>query len=275
VNYWNGSAWNWADQGLPPGTTASAGPAVLYYMQGGKKLVDVFVTGANGHLDVNYWNGSAWNWADQGLPPGTTASAAPGVTTYLEGKNQLVEAFVTGANGHLCVNYWNGSAWNWADQGTPPGTTAVGAPGVIILFYKEGGQALTEAFVTGANGHLYVNYWDGSAWNWADQGLPPGTTASGNPGVYTYYGAGQQLVDVFVTGANGHLCVNYWNGSAWNWADQGVPPGTTATVIPGVISYLEAGQQPFDVFVAGANGHLGVNYWNGTAWNWADQGAIP
>ena len=39
--------------------------------------------------------------------------------------------FVRGADGHLCVNWWDGSKWNWADQGTPPGTTTSGNPATI------------------------------------------------------------------------------------------------------------------------------------------------
>jgi hypothetical protein len=51
---------------------------------------------------------------------GTTASAGPGVITYLAGSIPITEASVTGTNGPLDVNYWNGSAWNWSDQGAIP-----------------------------------------------------------------------------------------------------------------------------------------------------------
>ena len=42
--------------------------------------------------------------------------------------------------------------------------------------------------------------------------------------IITYLGLGQELVDAFVTDANGHLYVNYWDGLAWHWADQGPAP---------------------------------------------------
>jgi hypothetical protein len=137
----------------------------------------------------------------------------PAVITYLENR---IFAFVTGADGHLGVNWWDGSGWHWADQGTPPGTTASGSPAVIT---DPAGRIF--AFVTGANGHLGLNWWDGSGWHWADQGTPPGTTASGSPGAITY-GAGR--IFAFVTGADGHLGVNWWDGSGWHWADQGAEP---------------------------------------------------
>src|SRR5262245_15842403 len=62
-----------------------------------------------------------------------------GVVTYREdAQPQRIYAFFQGYGGTLSVNYWNGSQWNCADQGTPPGTTVGGAPGVIT--YREGAQ---------------------------------------------------------------------------------------------------------------------------------------
>ena len=43
-----------------------------------------------------------------------------------------IYAFVRGANGHLLVNFWNGSKWQSADQGrSSQNTTMVDSPGVI------------------------------------------------------------------------------------------------------------------------------------------------
>ena len=93
---------------------------VITYEEANKQRIYAFIMGNNNHLHVNYWNGSQWQWADQGTPPGTTMADAPGVITYREGTQpQRIYAFVRGANNHLYVNYWNGSQWQWADQGTP------------------------------------------------------------------------------------------------------------------------------------------------------------
>jgi hypothetical protein len=52
------------------------------------------------------------------VPPDTRVLPnAPGVITYLEAGRQRIYAFVRGLDGHLHVNYWDGSAWQWADQG--------------------------------------------------------------------------------------------------------------------------------------------------------------
>jgi hypothetical protein len=205
-------------------TTVSGAPGVITYLQEGTQRISAFVSGTNGHLYVNYWNGSQWQWADQGTPPGAMmGQRAPGVITYLEEGTQRIHAFVRGTNGRLYVNYWNGSQWQWADQGTPLDTTmGQGAPGVIT-YLQEGTQRI-HAFVRGANSRLYVNYWNGSQWQWANQRKPLGTTVGqGASGVITYLQEGTQRVHAFVRGANGHLYMNYWNGSQWQWADQGAP----------------------------------------------------
>ena len=52
-----------------------------------------------------------------------------------------------------------------------------------MVTYREGNQPQRiYAFVWGTNGHLFVNWWDGSHWAWADQGIPPGTAVQGDPG---------------------------------------------------------------------------------------------
>jgi hypothetical protein len=227
-----------------------------------------FVQGQDGHLHVHSWNGVQWQWADQGTPAGTTVASAPGVITYLEAGQQRMYAFVQGQDGHLHMHYWNGVQWQWADQGTPAGTTVASVPGVIT--YPEAGTQRICAFVRGADDHLHVHYWNGVQWQWADQGLPAGTSVSSAPGVITYLEAGQQRIYAFVQSRNGHLHVHSWNGAQWQWADQGTPAGTTVASAPGVVTYLEAGMQRIYAFVRGADDY--VYYWNGVQWQWADQG---
>src|SRR5690348_16619855 len=40
-------------------------------------------------------------------------------------------------------------------------------------------------FVKAGDGSLWVNWWDGSAWHWSDQGLPPGVSIVGKMGAIT------------------------------------------------------------------------------------------
>jgi hypothetical protein len=295
VNYWDGSRWQWADQGTPPGTTAFTGLAAITYREAGTQRIYAFVGGANGHLYVNYWDGSRWQWADQGTPPNSSVSLAPGANTFsFIAPNDLVArqqiyVFVSGSNGHLFLNYWNGFQWQWRDQGSPTGSASWLSPPGVTSYSTSGrpgvpSERLIYAFVGSSNGHLYVNYWNGATWQWADQGTPPGGFAActTKPAVITYNEARQQRLYVFTDdgcfSSNGHLYVNYWDGNRWQWADQG-KPFTTATskaIWAGATTYAEYGTQHIFAFVRGlrADGinELCLNYWNGSWWQWEDRG---
>ena len=279
VNFWDGTKWNWADQGSP-GSDLTWDPSVVTYREGGTQRFYAFISGENGRLYANYWDGSNWNWADYGKPTGCGVSGQPGAIMfkrdypdYNQGNAPRVYAFVRGTDGHLHVNYWDGTQWLWADQGTPTGTTVHSSPSVITFRAHKITQI--HVYAMAENGHLCANYWDGSNWNWTDQGKPTGTTVASRPHVITYKEQDQVMIYTFVKGANGHLYVHYYNGG-WAWADQGTPPGTTiAQLSPGVITYRKDNLQRIYAFVIGSNGHLYVNYWNGSIWQWADQGRPP
>lgn len=255
VHYQDGSRWNWADRGTPLGTTVSSTPGVIAFLEVGKPRIYAFVQGADGHLHVNYWDDSRWKWADHGTPHDTTVSSAPGVVTYLGAGKQRIYAFVQSANGHLHVNYWDGSQWMWADQGTPPGTTVASAPGVVTYYSTNSGTRRIYVFVPGADGHLYVYYWNGAQWKWVDQGTPGGATAARAPAVVTYGDSIEDRIYAFVHSALTHdLHMNYWNGSQWKWADQGPHLTPVQYSAPGAITYLhvkglEYGEQRIYVFI--------------------------
>src|SRR5205807_1434186 len=135
----------------------------------------------------NWWDGSAWNWADQGTPPGQTVQLGVGVVTVMDTptSSQRPDAFVEGIDCHLWVNWCDGSAWNWADQGTPPGQTVQLGVGVVTVMVTPTSSQRPYAFVLRYAALFRLNWWDGSAWNWADQGTPPGQTVQLGVGVVT------------------------------------------------------------------------------------------
>ncbi|MGH3940953.1 MAG: hypothetical protein ACRDTG_20410 [Pseudonocardiaceae bacterium] len=194
-----------------------------------------------------------------------------------------IYAFIQGENGHLFVRYSDGATWRWADQGAPPGTTMSNAPSAISL--RSGPWLAPEfiyAFIGGTNGHLFVNYWEGVMWKWADLGVPPGTTMSGTPAAITYPDSPKtQHICAFVQGANGHQFLNYWDGVAWKWVDQGWPPGIKKNENPAaklrgvttcsVIDYRESIEsRQISVFVSGSSSVL-VNHVNNDKWEWLDK----
>jgi hypothetical protein len=103
-----------------------------------------------------------------------------------------------------------------------------GSAGINAVTYRRGGKQRIYAFT--AYGNLYVNYWDGEAWHWADQGQPSEPVVS-NPSVVTYRYAGQRRIYAFVSSIS-KLYVNWWDGSQWRWADQGMPQGNLLTASP-------------------------------------------
>lgn len=167
---------------------------------------------------------------------------SPAAVTYKEGAQpQRIYAFVMGDNRRLYVNYWDGSQWRWRDQGVPPGPIVSFGFGIQAITYKDLNQPQRiYAFVSGVTtssfpgSHLYVNYWDGSQWRWADQGAPPGGTVGSISGAVTfqdtYYDSGAEPRQIYVyvgrraaeyeEGIDRYF-VNHWNGYQWLWEETG------------------------------------------------------
>src|SRR5262245_45653115 len=75
--------------------------------------------------------------------------------------------------------------WHWADQGAPPAGVYSGVGTVTVMDTPASAQR-PYAFVRGGDGNLWVNWWSGSQWAWADQGAPAeGVTVSTGVGVVT------------------------------------------------------------------------------------------
>jgi hypothetical protein len=157
---------------------------------------------------------------------------------------------VRGGDGHLWVAWWSGSAWGWADLGKPPGVTVADAVGVLTVMNSPTSSQRPYAFVIGSDGHLWVDWWNGSAWGWADLGKPAGVAIDDTVGVLTVMNSptSSQRPYAFVMGSDGHLWVDWWNGSAWGWADLGKPAGATIDDTVGVLTVKDSptsGQRPY------------------------------
>jgi hypothetical protein len=231
-----------------------------------------FVSSVDGNLYVNWWNGSQWQWSNQGRPPNTTVSNGLGVITFQENDGtRKIHAFVIGGDGHLFVNWWNGSNWQWSNQGNPTATTALIGPGVITFQHTDGTRRIF-AFVMGKDGNLHVDWWDGSNWKWSNLGRPPNTTVSSGPGVITFQeNDGTRKIHAFVIGGDGHLWANWWDGSQWQWSDQGGANQSIGLTGPGAITYQDNAKKQH-IYVFTHNSILQVNYWDGSNWQWANLG---
>src|SRR5690349_1642131 len=61
---------------------------------------------------------------------GITIDTSMGATTVDTGRPYV---FAKAGDGKLWVNWWDGSAWHWANQGTPPGVKIAGSMGAITV----------------------------------------------------------------------------------------------------------------------------------------------
>jgi hypothetical protein len=99
---------------------------------------------------------------------GVGVASGVGVVSY---SNNLY-VYLVGANGDLLVDMWNRSHWVWADQSTPSGTVSVGG-GVGVASYSNNLYVFVQSYdPQGGLTHMWVDMWNGSSWQWADQGTP-------------------------------------------------------------------------------------------------------
>ncbi len=255
------------------------------------------MAGDNGHLYVNYWNGTAWHWADQGLPPFqggvdqgqvqyTKVVSGPGVVSYSQAGVQRIYAFVYTANNHLFVNTSDGTAWGWQDLGAPQETplqdTTTYKNGPRVITYPDGVTERVYAFARGLDGKQYVDFGELSVpqgrmldLTWASQGVPPnGAGAILGPGPGALSNQRNEVIWSY-SHVGGRVFLNWWNGSKWSWIDKGTPGTARASTGAGSNFYVNLGILRTEMFVIGDDGHL---YWcpdgGANAQPWADQNAV-
>jgi hypothetical protein len=218
-DFWNGARWTWLTMGEPAGgVQLASAPAAINY----GAAENVFVTGNNGRLYDDFWNGTRWTWLTMGEPAGGVPLAtAPAAINYGAAEN----VFVTGNNGRLYDDFWNGARWTWLTMGEPAGGVPLATAPAVVNYQVAERPTYENVFVTGNNGRLYDDFWNGARWTWLTMGEPAGglQLATG-PGVINYQGAGGPYENVFVTVNNGQFYDDFWNGYKWTWVDLHAPP---------------------------------------------------
>jgi hypothetical protein len=168
--------------------------------------------------------------------------------------------------------------WYWYGA-TGPGTALLGAAGraahVITASSGNDGSGITYTAVRGKDSSLYVKV---SYLGWTNQGTP-GVGLAGDPALVAFKRdtprPGTDWLFAFVRGSDGHLYQNFWDGSEWTWYDQGTP-GVDLAGDPALVAFKRDTPQPgtdwLFAFVRGSDDHLYQNYWDGSQWQWYDQG---
>ena len=222
---------------------------------------NVFVTGSDGNLYLDYWNGTKWTWVNLGngthsqqLAGNQPVTGDPVVINYQVGSVTHENVFVVGVNGFtgvssLYLDYWNGVNWTWQDRGVL-GFDGIGDPAVIN--YQVGTVTHENVFGTGTDpsgnpfdDNLYWEYWNGTTWTRGDLGNPsPSDLTFSRPAVINYQVHTVTHENVFVVGSDGDLYLDYWNGAKygakWTWVNlgNGGSPNDNASLLPRSVADL-------------------------------------
>ena len=136
------------------------------------RQIFAFARGSDGHLWADQFNGTAWTWVDHGLPTGATSVTDQQPITYVDGTQpRRIYVFAVDNTKHLVVRYWNGSAWQWANQGGPELKRTFGSLSVITYVDDQGNRRIYCFAIRASDSHIMANYWNGSTWQWADLGV--------------------------------------------------------------------------------------------------------
>src|SRR5437773_455528 len=226
-----GSQLSWVNQGKPALVTTPVPLSLLANISGPVGVLTVmdsptasqrpyaFVQGSDGNLWLNWWDGSQWSWANQGKQIGGATSRAVGVVTVMDSPTDSKRpyAVVQGSDGNTRRNWWDSLQWRSSNQCKPAGCTINGPVGVLTVMDNPTASQRPYAFVQGSDGNLWLNWWDGSQWSWANQGKPAGVNISGPVGVLTVMDnpTASQRPYAFVQGSDGNLWLNWWDGAQW------------------------------------------------------------
>jgi hypothetical protein len=275
LRYFNGFQWQWVDQGGPAllGLTLSV---ITYIDPSGNRRIYAFaVEDDQYHLVVNYWNGATWQWGDNGLPAGGKITTTDAITYIDDNGQRRIDVFCRGGvstSFPLYVNSWNGSSWQWTNHGG----SNIGSVSAVSYVDTSGARQIW-AFAK-REGGLFANVWNGFSWLWTHLGVPAGEGDSilYNISAIAYTdNANTRHLSAFME-FSGALFVKAWNGVTWSWSNLGLPAGKTSIQAPTTLSYINTrgGTQRIHVFAIGSDGHLVMNYWNGSTWQWSDQGTM-
>ena len=183
MDYWNGTKWTWQNLGNDGDElSVTSSPAVINYQVGAVTAVtheNVFAVAGdsvgNTYLSLDYWNGAKWTWENLGNDGDSiNPTCTPAVINYQVGSVTHENVFVTGENGKLYLDYWNGAKWTWVNLGNPPASSPLDLGTPAVINYQVGSVTHENVFVTGNDGNLYLDYWNGAKWTWVN----PATAAS-------------------------------------------------------------------------------------------------
>ena len=286
------SGWAWFDESTqavsahPPSVALGGTVAQIGFLDSGGVLRQyAFVGGTNGHLYVDFYSTSGWQWLDQ-----SSLSGAPAWVREVVGTGSFIDnggardlyVFVIDNSGALWLNFGNASAGapqNWQSLSALATPYPAGSPALPSLSMGVGAEAGVStagtralyAFAAGSNGHVYLFVWSDQSNTWfgIDEHIETqfaGVTVAGRLGVDAFVDDSSILrTYAFIIGNTGRVYVNYYDATGttgWHWSDQGLlNAGATAASVGVGVTHLRKSDGTLNVY-AGAIGTDSIIYVN-------------
>lgn len=212
-----------------------------------------------------------------GVSTATVASASAADIRCV-GVEPSSHVFVGGGDGNLHLAWKSGvdAPWRWHNAGRPPGSNVDLMYYPAVTGFGTGNGRRIYGFVPAMNRSMYVYYWDGARWAWANQGGP--TVQAWSCTATSFARDGRDNIRAYRSGSTGPVTCNWWDGTRWQWVDLGMPPtgGQPLVGAPAVVTYRWNGKQLDDLYLISANGQLYEHAWyeDGTR-SWSRPSAQP
>jgi|SRR5579862_1169897 len=189
--------------------------------------------------------------------------------SFTANKAPVVNAFAFDVYRHLWlysnVAHANTAAYTYL--GSPKGGIS-GDTGPSAVTYLSGKIQYQYTFVAGADGNLYVCWYNGK-WQWANQGKP-GVKVTGFPSALLYTDTAGVHIHCFIVGADNNLYDNNWTGRKWSWTNLG--NGGALPEAPTCTTCVVRGVRHIHVFATTQSGDLYRCSMINGVWSWSNQG---
>ncbi len=252
-------------------------PSASSFMQSNNFVLDVYVTGSNGHLYEFWYQYGSWHYGDLTYSSSWYYSSAPSAISFQDKSGNLDHAvFGTGTNGNIYFSKWiQGIGWKYINISSMAGIANISFYGSQPNGHWEPfqGNGVLDVYAVATNGHLWELYTTDSGTTWQASDLSQGLTFMGTPSAYTYtdYSMTSIYHLVYVLGTNRHLYELLWSGSAssggyWSITDISAETGITPalTYSPNAHAFLQNGAVDNDVYVTDTSG---------VVWEFLQQGS--
>jgi hypothetical protein len=148
------------------------------------------------------------------------AGAAPShrIASVAVPGSSIPETFWVDAFGQLWGSECPSCGWDYI--GYAGGVTRI-TGGISTVAVPADG--VSEAWVIGENGHLYILYYSAGWWYWEDEGMPPCGPLVGGPSAASYGSLSTGYLGGVALCQNGRLAELFYNSGGWSWIDHGRP----------------------------------------------------